>query len=46
MKKLSILLTLVMLICLLASCGSKKENIQNDILYAVFSTENVKEYPI
>ena len=35
-----------MLICLIASCGSKKENIQNDILYAVFSAENVKEYPI
>lgn len=46
MKKLSILLTLFMLICLIASCGSKKENIQNDILYAVFSAENVKEYPI
>ena len=46
MKKLSILLTLFILICLLASCGSKKENIQNDILYAVFSAENVKEYPI
>ncbi|MGN1025549.1 MAG: hypothetical protein ACI4P4_04000 [Faecousia sp.] len=40
------MLTLVMLICLIASCGSKKENIQNDILYAVFSAENIQGYPI
>ena len=64
MKKLSIFLTLAMLICLLAACGSASpsdapvsskpaessqsaaESTQTDILYAVFSAEDVKEYPI
>ena len=65
MKKVSILLTLAMLICLLAACGSTpppddasssskpaessqsvSESKQTDILYAVFSDEDVKEYPI
>ena len=64
MKKRSIFLTLAMLICLLAACGSaspsgdsasskpaepsqsETESTQTDILYAVFSAEDVKEYPI
>ena len=64
MKKLSIFLTLAMLICLLAACGSASpsdapvsskpaessqsaaESTQTDVLYAVFSAEDVKEYPI
>lgn len=67
MKKQSFLLTLAMLICLLAACGSASlsdassasaslksaassqsaaEKTQTDILYAVFSAEDVKEYPI
>ena len=64
MKKRSIFLTLAMLICLLAACGSaspsgdsasskpaepsqsEAESTQTDILYAVFSAEDVKEYPI
>ena len=60
MKKPCIFLTLAMLICLLAACGSgapasskpagsspsAAENTQTDILYAVFSAEDVKEYPI
>ncbi len=65
MKKLCILLTLAMLICLFAACGSTsspdaptsskpaessqntaESSSQTDILYAVFSAEDVKEYPI
>ena len=46
MKKICILLTLAMLICLLSACGSKEESAQTDILYAVFSADEVKEYPI
>ncbi len=64
MKKVSIFLTLAMLICLLAACGSgapsdtsasskptesspsATESTQTDILYAVFSAEDIKEYPI
>ena len=64
MKKISIFLTLAMLICLLAACGSASlsgesastetaeppqsaaESTYTDILYAVFSAEDVKEYPI
>ncbi|MGN1028051.1 MAG: hypothetical protein ACI4P4_16795 [Faecousia sp.] len=46
MKKLSVLLTLAMLICLLAACGSSAESTQTDVLYAVFSAEDVKEYTI
>lgn len=64
MKKLCIFLTLAMLICLLAACGSASpsdttasskptepsqsatESTQTDILYAVFSAIDVKEYPI
>ena len=64
MKKGCIFLTLAMLICLLAACGSASpsgapasskptepsqgaaERTQTDVLYAVFSAEDVKEYPI
>lgn len=46
MKKICIFLTLAMLIGLLAACGSAAESTQTDILYAVFSAEDVKEYPI
>ncbi|MGN0295185.1 MAG: hypothetical protein ACI4D3_14400 [Lachnospiraceae bacterium] len=74
MKKTGIFLTLAMLICLLAACGSASpsgestsskpaessqstvsqstasqstaESTQTDVLYAVFSAEDVKEYPI
>ena len=55
MKKLSIFLILAMFICLLAACGSSSassnsaetaESTQTDILYAVFSAEDVKEYSI
>ena len=56
MKKLSIFFTLAMLICMLAACGSKSssgesaqsetDSAQTNILYAVFSAEDVKEYPI
>ena len=64
MKKLSVFLTLAMLFCLLAACGSTSsssvpasskpaessqsaaESTQTDVLYAVFSAEDVKEYPI
>ena len=64
MKKLSIFLTLAMVICLLAACGSASpsdvadssesaeppqstaKSTQTDVLYAVFSAEDVKEYPI
>ncbi|KMW10421.1 hypothetical protein [Enterocloster citroniae] len=59
MKKLSVFLTLILLISLLAACGSAPvsseplessqsaaESIQTDILYAVFSAEDIKEYPI
>lgn len=46
MKKLCIFLTTTMLICLLAACGGKEETAQSDILYAVFGSENVKEYTI
>ena len=56
MKKLSIFFILAMLICVLAGCGSKSssgesaqsetESTQTSILYAVFSAEDVKEYPI
>ena len=64
MKKLSVFLTLAMLFCLLAACGSTSsssvpasskpaessqsaaKSTQTDVLYAVFSAEDVKEYPI
>lgn len=55
MKKLSIFLIMAMFICLLEACGSSSassksaetaESTQTDILYAVFSAEDVKEYPI
>ena len=68
MKKLSVFLTLAMLMCLLAACGSASssnasssapasskpvassqsaaESTQTDVLYAVFYSDDVKEYPI
>lgn len=78
MKKLSIFITLALLICLLSACSSEshsddtesskpaeqsqtetdntpsaeentqtdEESTQTDILYAVFSAEDVREYPI
>lgn len=74
MKKLSIILTLSMSVCLLAACGSEipssetlssettlsestaskpaessqsaAESTHADVLYAVFSADNIKEYPL
>ena len=42
MKKLSVLLTLAMLICLFAACGSSAESTQTDVLYAVFYADEAK----
>ena len=46
MKKICLILAAAMLMCMAAACGSKEEISQTDTLYAVFYTEETKEYPV